>query len=249
MGGPRERFETTDWTAIVRAQATDAEVRRPALEVLCRQYWKPVYCYLRRKGYDNETAKDLTQGFFAEVVLGRKLVQEADAAKGRFRNFLLAGLERYVKNVHRAEAAQKRRPEAPVLPLGDVDDAALPDPSPDATPERAFHRQWAATLLEQALDDVERRCRDRGEAAHWDAFRARVVQPILEDALPVPLAAVCERHGIDSPSTASNMVVTVKRRFRAALARRVRPLVDSDADVDAEIDDLLEILSGSRAGY
>jgi len=31
---------------------------------MLKTYWKPVYCYLRCKGYDNEQAKDLTQGFF-----------------------------------------------------------------------------------------------------------------------------------------------------------------------------------------
>ena len=83
MGGPRERFETIDWTAIVRAQASDADVRRPALENLCRQYWKPVYCYLRRKGHDNETAKDLTEGFFAEVAGGDRDVSWSASATGR----------------------------------------------------------------------------------------------------------------------------------------------------------------------
>jgi hypothetical protein len=39
------------------------------------------------------------------------------------------------------------------------------------------------------------------------------------------------------------MVVTVKRRFRACLERHVRPLVESDDDVAAEIEDLIAALS------
>ncbi len=249
MGGPRDRFETTDWTGIFRAQTQDEDRRRAATEVVCRRYWKPVYCYLRRKGYDNETAKDLTQGFFAEVVLNRELVQKADAAKGRFRNFLLASLERYVLNVHRAEATQKRRPDTALLAMEDIDSFDVPDQAWDATPERAFHRQWAAALLEQVLEEVEQQCLDRDEAAHWQAFRARVVGPIMEDALPLPLNDVCERYGISSPSRASNMIVTVKRRFRAALGRHVRWLVASDADVDQEIEELFAILSAGSARF
>ena len=36
-----------------------------------------------------EDTKDLTQGFFHEVVLDRNLIQRADQVKGRFRSFLL----------------------------------------------------------------------------------------------------------------------------------------------------------------
>jgi RNA polymerase sigma-70 factor (ECF subfamily) len=249
MGGPQDRFETTDWTGIFRAQTQDEDRRRAAMEAVCRRYWKPVYCYLRRKGCGNEEAKDLTQGFFAEVVLGRELIQKADAAKGRFRNFLLASLERYVANVHRAAGAQKRRPSVPVLAIEDLEAFDVPDDAADATPEGAFHRQWAAALLEQVLDDVEHQCRSRGEEAYWLAFRDRVVSPILEDSLALPLADICDRYGIASPSKASNMIVTVKRRFRATLAQHVRWIVASEAEVDAEIDDLLTILSAPRAGF
>jgi len=249
MGGPRGRFETTDWTGIFRARTQDEDRRRAATEVVCRRYWKPVYCYLRRKGYDNEKAKDLTQGFFADVVLHRELVQKADAARGRFRNFLLASLERYVLNVHRAEATRKRRPDTALLAMEDIDSFDVPDRAWDATPEKAFHHQWAAALLEQVLEEVEQQCLDRGEAAHWQAFRTRVVGPIMEDSLPLPLNEVCERYDIPSPSQASNMIVTVKRRFQATLSRHVRWLVASDADVDEEIDDLFTILSGGGARF
>jgi len=249
MGGPQDRFETTDWTGIFRAQTLDEDRRRAATEAVCRQYWKPVYCYLRRKGYDNEEAKDLTQGFFAEIVLGRELIQRADAAKGRFRNFLLVSLERYVRNVERADAAQKRRPPTRVVALEDFDSFDIRDDAWDATPEGVFHRQWTIALLEQVLEDLEEQCRSRGEEVYWLVFRDRVVLPILEDSLAPPLSEICQRHGIPVPSRASNMLVTVKRRFRATLAQHVRWIVASEAEVDAEIDDLLAILSATRARF
>ena len=43
------------------------------------------------------------------------------------------------------------------------------------------------------------------------------------------------------------MNVTVKRRFQAALRRRVRQYVSSDVEVEQEIRDMMEVLSkGSR---
>lgn len=68
-------FPTTRWTDVFLARSGDDSRQRAALEHLLARYWKPVYCYLRCKGYDTEAAKDLTQGFFHEVVLGRHLIQ------------------------------------------------------------------------------------------------------------------------------------------------------------------------------
>ena len=88
MGGERETFLTTHWSLIEDVQSGD-DKDRALIGLLLDKYWKPVYCYLRRKGYNNEQAKDLTQGFFHEVVLSRELVRRADQSKGRFRSFLL----------------------------------------------------------------------------------------------------------------------------------------------------------------
>jgi len=43
------------------------------------------------------------------------------------------------------------------------------------------------------------------------------------------------------------MIVTVKRRFQAAMSSRVRQHVDSDEEVKQEIQDLMKILSKNCA--
>ena len=88
MGGTAETFLTTHWSLIESVQ----EHQDPdcaLIGLLLKRYWKPVYCYVRRRGHANEEAKDLTQGFFHEVVLNRQLIQRADPSKGRFRTFLV----------------------------------------------------------------------------------------------------------------------------------------------------------------
>ena len=99
-GGQRETFLTTHWSLIEDVKK-QPDKDRALIGLLLKRYWKPVYCYLRRKGYDNEQAKDLTQGFFHEVVLNRHLLERADSKKGRFRTLLLHTLNQYLVDEYR----------------------------------------------------------------------------------------------------------------------------------------------------
>jgi RNA polymerase sigma-70 factor (ECF subfamily) len=248
MGGQDGDFRQTHWTQIVAARSLDARHRRAALDRLIASYWKPIYCYLRRKGYDNEKAKDLTQGFLQDVALGRGLFAQADEAKGKFRTFLLSALDRYVVSTHRAEAALKRAPAGGMLPLGGPDGLNLPESPGTVTPEQAFTYAWASSLLDQVLAAVKDACVAGGQAVHWAVFRARVVQPALESREPTPLSDLCAQYGIESEAKASNMVITVKRRYQKALRDQLRQFVPSDDDVDAEIGEIMQILAAGGAG-
>ena len=247
MGGANQGFLGTPWTEILRARTAAPARRREALGRILGRYWKPLYCYLRRRGHSNEEAQDLVQGFCQEVVLGRGLVAQADRAKGRFRTFLLTALAHYVASVHRAETARKRRPQDGLVRLDATDGPGVPEPAAYGTPEDAFHHAWAAALLDEVIAEVRKACARDGKATHWAVFRARVLAPIMEDAAPPSLAELCARHGIAGEDAASNMTITVKRRFEAALTQHVRELVESDADVAGEIRDLMEILSKGHA--
>lgn len=248
IGGTNEAFRTTHWTDIFSVRTDDNEKRRAAMGQLLAGYWKPVYCYLRRKGYDNEEAKDLTQGFLQEIVLGRKLIQQADREKGKFRSFLLTALDNYVTSGYRAETAKKRMPSAGMVPLDTFDSPNIPDPAMTATPHQAFAHAWASTLLDEVLVEVKAVCERTGQKAHWLVFNARVVTPILENVQPPSLSELCRRQNISNVGRASNMVVTVKRQFQKALRTRVRQFVAGESEVAHEIQDLIQILSISRAG-
>ena len=39
-----------------------------ALERLCSTYWYPLYAYVRRRGYNEHNARDLTQAFFTHLL-------------------------------------------------------------------------------------------------------------------------------------------------------------------------------------
>jgi RNA polymerase sigma-70 factor (ECF subfamily) len=250
VGAWEGAFHTTHWTQILEARSAD-EPRRAAGEAaltdILGRYWKPVYYYLRCKGYDRETAKDLTQGFFHEVVLGRSLLQKADREKGRFRTFLLNALDRYIANVRRDERRKKRTPSGGLVSLEDVDWLTVPEPVHCDSPAEAFDYAWASALLDQVLAELAGKCCETGTSTHWELFRARVLRPITENAEPPSLADLCHKHGIPNKAKASHMILTVKRRFQSVLRRQVRQFVETDDEVDDEIDHLMQIFSKGGA--
>ena len=138
MGGPERGFPATQWTRILSGQQRDT-----LLEELCQAYWKPIYCYLRAKGFGNEQAKDLTQGFFSEKVLGKELLEKADRQRGRFRSFLLRAVHNYAVSALRAD-----RPHQSL-------DVSHEYESPARDPEREFDRAWADELLCAVLAELE----------------------------------------------------------------------------------------------
>ena len=84
-------FPSTRWSLVRSMQkGGEAEAAR-ALNEICRHYWYPIYAFIRRKGHNAETARDLTQEFFLQL-LNRRFFERADPLKGRFRAFLMASL-------------------------------------------------------------------------------------------------------------------------------------------------------------
>ena len=242
MGGSRSTFAVTQWSQMHAFAGLSPDQQKVVLDELVGRYWKPVYCYLRRKGCDNERAKDLTQGFFHEIVMGRQFIEQAEEGKGRFRTFLLTALDRYVISAHRREAASKRRPAEGTIPLDDTADT-VSIAAQSMGPDEAFTYAWALELLHDVLSDVERQCIRDGKGVHWQLFHLRVVEPILTGQDPPPLAQLCERFSVPTAVKAENMIVTVKRRFQTAMRDRVSQYVAADEEVEQEIRDLMEILS------
>src|SRR5258707_15015600 len=65
-------FPSTHWSVVLSAGDASVPGSALALDKLCRAYWRPIYAYVRRRGYAASDAEDLTQAFF-EHFLERKL--------------------------------------------------------------------------------------------------------------------------------------------------------------------------------
>lgn len=247
MGGPRGSFQTTQWSQIQSSRTSDEERRKASINNLLGRYWKPVYCYLRYKGYDSEEAKDLTQGFFHEIVLGRELIQHANQKKGRFRTFLLTALDRYVVSVYRKEISKKRSPQQVVSPLEVAELPDTPIAHLESNPNQVFHYAWATNLLDRVLEQIRDDYCSTDRSAFWQLFQARVLKPIFDNAQAPSLTELCNKYHVDNERKASNMIMTVKRRFSTAMRHYLRQYVQNDSEVEDEFCELMDILSKGSA--
>ena len=248
IGGSREGFQTTHWSEIFDAKTTDDIRRNTIIEVLLRRYWKPVYCYIRRKGYDNEQAKDLTQGFFHDIVLNSNLIRQADQTKGRFRTFLLTALDHYLIDEHRREKAKKHTPDGGFVALEGGDLSRLTTEHLNMTPDQVFNYVWATEMIDRVISQVKKECHDTGKETHWNVFHAKILDPIINNHTSPPLKELCERYGIENEAKASNMIITIKRCFRRVLEDHLRGFVQMDSEIEDEMSEFLGIIAGGRAG-
>src|SRR5262249_36515283 len=105
---PRQ-FVTTRWSLILSAAHSEngQQKARQALTELYRSYWRPIFSFVRRRGYSMEDAQDLTQDFFV-MILEPHWLKHADPNRGRFRSLLLKSLQNFLNNVAEKTHARKR---------------------------------------------------------------------------------------------------------------------------------------------
>jgi RNA polymerase sigma-70 factor (ECF subfamily) len=242
IGGMRESFLTTHWS-LIEGIGKHKDKEQALISLLIERYWKPVYCYLRRKGYDNEQAKDMTQGFFHEIVLSRRMVERTDSSKGRFRSFLLYSLNQYLIDQKRKETSKKRIPNDKLVFLDFSEIPILPQMILERSPEECFSYAWKSDLIDRTVQDVHAECEKKGLQTHWYIFRDKVLLPTLKSEESQPMKVIGARYGIESESRAFNMLLTVKRHFKTTLRRNIANTVLSEKDVDEEGRDLLKFFS------
>ena len=236
------RFATTRWTMVLAAAGgAPSEQADRALAELCARYWYPLYAYVRRRGYDAEDARDLTQAFFARL-LERQGLASADPARGRFRSFLLTALKNFLTSEWRRQAADKRGGNADNVSIdaADAERRYLAEPVDTRTPEALYERRWALALLERAVADVRRGYADRGEAELFDALKVYLGR----EAAAVPYGHLSGQLGRRKAA-----LRTALSRLRARWRTRVRELVAETVQdgrlVDDELRDLLRMISPS----
>lgn len=214
---------------------TDRDRRDRALEQLVRRYWPAIYAYIRRTGRSVEDSADLTQGFIATIVLERDLAAKADRARGRFRSLLLRSLQNYLTDHHRqAHRHKPRAADETSERFAGLDIDAAEGREFD-TPEAAFSYHWSAAMVRSVLERVRRECLVEGLDAHWVVFDARVGRPLLFGDTPTPLAELVERLDLEDRARASNMLITVKRRFARALRAEIAATLRNPDDIEDEL--------------
>jgi DNA-directed RNA polymerase specialized sigma24 family protein len=235
-------FPHTCWSLVRRAGRAPDTTSGRALDDLLRLYCPVLKKHLvRHLNFAPHAADDLVQDFVVHRILGKNTLARAEAARGRFRVFLLKAFTNFVIGEIRKRRARKRAPHD--------ENAVRLDEFPDAVATDApFHHsldvEWARRLMALAIGRMQQECTDKGRGDLWEVFSCRVLEPALDQA-PVPsYDNLVQRFGFASPTQASNLLITAKRMFRRALEQTVRDTVASEAQVEEEIRDIKAILTG-----
>ncbi len=234
MSAPTGNFAATRWTLVARATGGDSTAQA-ALSELCAAYYSPVNAFLRAEGRTEDAARELAHEFFARVLAGGAL-GGADAARGRFRSYLLGALKHFLADHSDRAHAEKRGGGATPEPLETATSAGLALPSA-RDDDRIFDRQWALTLIARALEIVGNELRDAGKSAHFDALK-----PWLTGENAALSQADAARELGMNEGAVKVAIHRLRQRFREAVKSEIAQTVRGDGDVDDELRHLLAVL-------
>jgi RNA polymerase sigma-70 factor (ECF subfamily) len=212
-------FVTTHWSVVLAAGGSDTTESRQALSKLCQSYWYPLYAYVRRRGFSQPDAEDLTQEFFARF-LEHSWVANAEREKGRFRTFLLSTMNHFLANEWDKARAQKRGGGAELLPLefSRAENIYSREPADNATPEQHFERRWAMTLLETVLGRLRV---EYDQDAKGDLFTA--LNPCLVEGNLPPYNDLSKKLGLSAAALKSAVHLCGSATANCSARRLRRP--------------------------
>lgn len=231
------RFDTTRWSIVARARGVDRDARS-ALEILCRTYRPPVLAYVRGRGYASDVAEDLTQTFFAHF-LEDAYQSVADPARGRFRAFLLTALKRFLVNSDIEANALKR---GGGVRMSELQEERVPDSQSltDAgSPERAFERGWALTIIDVAIRRLREEAEKAGKGEMFDVLR----EFLTERPDEADYARAAEKLDMRR-NTLAVAVHRLRQRLRELVRAEIAQTTAGRADMEAELRELRATLAG-----
>jgi RNA polymerase sigma-70 factor (ECF subfamily) len=234
-----EWFASTHWSVVMAAKNGDDTGATAALEKLCRTYWPPLYAFIRRDGYDESEAKDLTQEFFLKLI-ERDYLQHLRHQRGKFRSFILTLLKHFLQEQRGKAGAQKRGGGKVIISLDQLaaDGPCADEPADHFSPDHAFERRWAQTVLQTVLNRLREEYAALGKAAFFDVLKE--IHPADRDA--PSYAEIGDRFGMSEVAVKS-AVQRMRRRHRELLREEIAHTVTRPEDVDEEIRHLRTVLA------
>lgn len=232
-----DHFPTTRWSLVLEAGVAEEEIARKALGELCEIYWKPIYGYIRGRGWGEQEAEDLTQGFFASL-LARESLQGADENLGKLRAFLLGSVKHFLVDEYRKMNAAKRGGGTGPLSLDHEDaERQFADVIADGnSPESLFERMWARTLIEEVIGRIEKEYVEAGKHEVFAALRPIV----MSEESPRPQRAIARELGM-SLAAVKVGVFRLRQRFRELLEGEIRQTLHEQGEMEEELQQLLRI--------
>ena len=241
-GSGGAQFLTTRWSIVLgAADSSGPEAQGRALESLCREYWYPLYAYLRRSGKGQADAEDLVQGFFHRF-LQRKDFKRAKPERGRFRSYLLKSLKNYAANEwHKENAAKRGGGVTPCSLDEDYEERYEREPLDLETPDSLYDKSWATSMLDKVLAKLGREYAALGKAGLFDSLRGHLAGHARQSGVADYLE-IAEEHDM-TKSAVTMSVRRMRQRYGELLRREIAGTVANPDDVEAEIRLLLQALA------
>ena len=231
-------FPITQWSLVLAAQGVESPDASEALHKLCERYWRPLYIYVRKQGYDLHAAEDLTQGFF-EKLLGTESWRNLDKSKGRLRSFLLQSMRYYIANMAERESRQKRGGgKVFVMDVAELEAELtnLSDRQQGATPDVLYDRRWATEVLDHVMHALGKDYEARGKG---DVFA--ILGPHIPDKGDRGDTEQLACQLRIKPSDVRLQLYRLRKRYRERLRHEIAQTVATPEEVDDEIASLFQL--------
>jgi RNA polymerase sigma factor (sigma-70 family) len=231
-------FPTTQWTALLDPLHGRETQVQGALESLCRIYWKPIYGFVRSRGYDHHNSEEIVQEFVVGLLHGNTLTT-VRRDKGRFRAFLLACLRNYLGKRLERENALKRGGGQTAVPWEDVEPTATELSTEDS---REFDAAFACRLLEEAMNRLRRESIAMGKLDFFEDLYPH----IAGQGTATPRAEIAQKYslGINAVDVA---IHRARKRYGLLLRELVLQVVGSPDEIQEELHYLIRALSHTRS--
>lgn len=241
MAGGSSRFQTTQWSLIAALPGRSArqdERARLALEHLCSAYWKPLYIFVRHRGYSTDDAQDLTQAFLAKLIETGGLAG-ADQERGRFRSYLLGAMKHFMANERARNTAEKRGGRVRFV-ADDVADlesriSVRSGECDLGEAERAFDQDWARETTAAAHRQLAAEWAERGRTRQFESLQ-HVLSGKTFDRAELATTLGMTSNAVDVT------IHRLRQRYAALVREAVAGTVADEADTDDEMRYLISIL-------
>lgn len=233
---PEGHFLTTQWSVVLAAGDSNSPEFPSALESLCRDYWFPLFAFIRKSGRSAADAKDLTQSFF-ERLIEERIHAGADPDRGRFRAYLLGALRRHLADEARWTTRKKRGGGKIHL---DIDEAMAEaryarDLVAESSPEQTFDREWAILTIEAVVDRLKNEYRSSGQLDRFNALCAH----LMRDGETSTYEEIGRQLGLKAEGVRT-AAKKIRARFQSLFREHLLTLVASPALAEEELLHLIQ---------
>lgn len=231
-------FVTTQWTRVLEARGNSPEAKA-ALSDLCAAYYAPVFAFIRRDVREEDSARDLTQEFFARL-LAKHGLNSVEQSKGRFRSYLLGAVKHFLADTRdRANAVKRGSGQAheSIEPGTDTSPGLqLPDEHA-LSPDAEFDKKWALTILDRALVALANENKIAGKSDQFETLKPW----LTGDSDTLSQADAARQLGMNEGAI-KVAIHRLRRRFRELVKAEIRQTLNDPSHAAEELACLIAAL-------